>query len=447
MKPTEPTSSERPRPASANSTIRHFAARRLLPFVALVLCLGGLVAVGRAFPEGVGDVEDAARPLPVAIGHPEAVDGYDRARAFTGEVRARRTVALGFEVAGRVLEVAVDEGDVVQKGAPLARIDTRRLQTERRRLAAAKEEADAVHAEMRAGPREEVVDAARAAVRDLDTQVALLGRKAERRERLLAQKTISDEEYDEIQSLLVSLEARRAGAKAKLSELERGTRPETLAAQAARIAGLDAQLARLDLDLDDGVLRAPFDARVLRRHADEGAVAVPGSPIVAIVEDGVLEAWIGVPPAVALGVAPGSSHVVRVGERAFDATVQAKLPQTDAATRTQAIVFRLPATARDAAVPGQIARLELSEWVEAPGFWVPASALTRGVRGLWAVYALEPREGNAGWRALRHPVEVLFTYGDRALVRGTIDATSRIVTGNAEKLAPGQPVAPTGSDA
>lgn len=447
MKPDVPNSSDRPSLRAPGSTFRHFALRRLLPLAALVLVLGGLIVVPRAFPEALDEAEAEARPLPVDVIHPEAVDGYDRVREFTGEVRARREVALGFEVAGRVLEVAVDEGERVDQGAVLARIDTRRLEADRRRLAAAKQEADAVLAEMRAGPREEVVDAARAAVRDLDTQVALLQRKAERRERLLAQKTISDEEYDEIQSLLVSLEARQAGAKAKLLELERGTRAETLAAQAARIAGLDAQIARLDLDIEDGILRAPFAARLLRRHADEGAVAAPGAPILTLVEDGVLEAWIGVPPAVALGLVLDASLVVRVGAHAFEATLAAKLPATDRATRTQSVVLRLPSDAAEGAVPGQVARLELSERVDVQGFWVPASALTRGVRGLWAVYALEPGDEGTPWRAQRHAVEVLHTHGGRALVRGTLDADARIVMGNAEKLAPGQSVAPTGPDA
>lgn len=447
MKPTAPSSSEGPSLRAPESTIRHFAFRRLLPFAALVLVLGGLVIVPRAFPEGLDEAAAEARPLPVAVAHPEAVDGYDRVREFTGEVRARRAVALGFEVAGRLLEVAVDEGDVVDPGTVLARIDTRRLQAERRRLVAAKAEEDAVLREMLAGPRSEVVAAARAVVTDLETQVELLVRKAERRERLLAQKTISDEEYDEIQSLLVSLEARLLGAKSRLLELEHGTRAETLAAQAARIEGLDAQIARLDLDIEDGILRAPFAARLLRRHADEGAVAVPGAPILTLVEDGVLEAWIGVPPAVALGLVLDSSQVVQVGLHAFEATVGAKLPATDRATRTQSVVLRLPSAAAEGAVPGQVARLELSERVDVEGFWVPASALTRGVRGLWAVYALEPGEDGAAWRAQRHAVEVLHTHGTRALVRGTLDADSRIVIGNAEKLAPGQSVAPTGPDA
>ena len=447
MKPTAPPSSDRgPWPAQ-NSTMRRLVTLRILPTAALVLLLGGLVAAGRALPAEGRAPRAAARALPVEVATPLAVDGYERVREFTGEVRARRQVDIGFEVAGRVLEIAVDEGDRVETGALLARVDTRRLAAERLRLLAAKREAQAVLAEMRAGPRPEVLDAARTAVGDLEAQVDLLGRKAARRAKLLAQATISDEEYDEIRSLASSLDARLAGARARLRELENGTRRETLDAQVARAEGLDAQIARLDLDLEDGLLRAPFSARVLRRHADEGAVAGPGAPVLTLVEDRVLEAWVGVPPDVALRLPVSSPHVVRIGRHAFEATLEARLPATDAATRTQTLVLGLPPSAVDQVVPGQVARLEVSERVETDGYWLPSSALTRGVRGLWAVYALEATDDPVGWRAVRHAVEVLYTEQGRALVRGTLDASTQVVIGNAEKIAPGQAVRPSAPDA
>lgn len=163
-------------------------------------------------------------------------------------------------------------------------------------------------------------------------------------------------------------------------------------------------------------------------------------------EDGVLEAWIGVPPSASVGIETSASYVVRVGRRVFEAQVEAKLPGTDPATRTQTVILRLPADA-DGLVPGQIARLAYNEQVPTVGFWVPLSALTRGVRGLWALYALEPGNGEGAWRAVRHAVEVLHAHDGRALVRGTLDADTQIVVGNAEKLAPGQSVRPTPPDA
>ena len=97
------------------------------------------------------------------------------------------------------------------------------------------------------------------------------------------------------------------------------------------------------------------------------------------------------------------------------------------------------------AVPGQIARLELEEHVEQSGVWVPASALARGVRGLWAVYAVsEDAEGTP--RVVRHHVEVLHAESERALVRGTVDQATPIIVGNSERVGPGQAVEPLAKD-
>jgi hypothetical protein len=90
--------------------------------------------------------------------------------------------------------------------------------------------------------------------------------------------------------------------------------------------------------------------------------------------------------------------------------------------------------------------------VDVPGLWVPASALTRGVRGLWAVYAVEgaleadpgltDAEGPDAQVAVRHPVEVLHGEAERVLVRGTLDGGSPVIVGNTEKITPGQRVVP-----
>jgi len=445
MKPVKPVSSDRSSFFAPILTIRHFLTSRC----AAVLVGLGVVGALAVLPGLVLDADAEAaiphapvRALPVATTRPSPADGYARRRAFTGEVRARRSADLGFDRAARVVSVLVDEGDVVDEGRPLARLETQKLAAERARVAAARKEAEAVLAEMRAGPRASTVEAAREAAADLRAQEELLERKAERRRRLLATNTISDEEYDEVHTLLTSVRARLRGAEDRLAELEEGTRAEQIDAQRARVAQLEASLRRIDLDLEDATLTAPFAGRVLHRHLDEGGVATPGRPVITLVEDRRLEARIGVPPGVALRLEMGGSHAIHVGDVTFEARLLARLPATDERTRTQTVLFELPAEAVAQVVPGQVARLDLEERVPVSGFWLPTSALSRGVRGLWAVYGLEPTPDGDGLLAVRHPVEVLHTDGERAFVRGTLGAEDSVVVGNTERVAPGQRVKP-----
>ena len=70
-------------------------------------------------------------------------DGYDVTRSFVGRVEARQESDLGFELAGMVLEILVDEGELVEAGAVIAVLDSERLNAQRQELVAAQSEAQA----------------------------------------------------------------------------------------------------------------------------------------------------------------------------------------------------------------------------------------------------------------------------------------------------------------
>lgn len=424
-------------------TIRQFMTKRHMAYGLLAAIGAAVLLAARAFPTSTPsaaapEAAPSAAPLPVAAAHPEPADGYLRVRSFTGDVRPRRASVLGFERAGRILRLDVDAGDTVTAEAILGVIDVDKVRSLRDGVAAGRIEAAAILAELRAGPRAEVIAAARQNVADLDARAGLLDSKLRRRARLLADGTLSREEHDEIETALASTRAKLAGAKEKLGELEAGTRKERIEAQTARVARLDADIARLELEIADGTLKAPFAGRVLKRHVDEGRVVQAGAPILTLVEDAVLEAWVGVPPSVALALQPGSTHTVRVGEGRFKATLRSRLPSTDVATRTQTLVLDLPADAATQAVPGQVARLEVEEPVSTTGHWLPATALTKGVRGLWSVYGLKASDGSH--EVVRHHVEVLHKEAERVLVRGTVGADDLVIVGDLQRVVPGQRV-------
>ena len=81
------------------------------------LLLAGLVACGGAEPTVP---EPTSRPVKVFL-----VEGGagDAVRSFPGKVNASQRAELAFRVSGKVLEVLVKEGDLVQEGQVLARLD------------------------------------------------------------------------------------------------------------------------------------------------------------------------------------------------------------------------------------------------------------------------------------------------------------------------------------
>lgn len=151
---------------------------------------------------------------------------YDIQRTYAGEVQANRTSELGFELTGTLIEIAVDEGDWVQQGMPLARLDTRSLAAQRQQLLAQKAQAQAQFRELKTGPRAEEIGAARAAVEDLGQQRLLAEKQSKRRQELYEKGAISREAFEERYFAAQALKKRQGQARKRLEELLAGTRVE-----------------------------------------------------------------------------------------------------------------------------------------------------------------------------------------------------------------------------
>jgi multidrug efflux pump subunit AcrA (membrane-fusion protein) len=395
------------------------------------------VAVGLARPGQIEEVP-AAIALPVAVTALTAVDAYTVEREYVGEIAARRRSALGFEQGGTVVALLVEEGDRVAAGQPLARLDTRALETQRQQLLAQRDEAIATLNELQNGPRQQAIAAAQAAVADLEQQLALSQVQRDRRVDLYERGAISLEELDQQTFGAGALENRRAQAQSQLDELLAGTRPEQIAAQAARVRQLEAALGAIEVDLAKAAIVAPFAGRISDRLVDEGMVVSGGQPVVQLTEGGAAEARIGVPAAVAADLSLGSGQTVEVGGQTFSGTLTALLPELDSGSRTVTAVLTLDSAAE--LTLGQTARLVLSNTQPTSGFWLPATALVQGEQGLWSVYVAAAAEDEAEATVARQPVEIVHTEGDRVLVQGLVEAGDRVITSGTHRVVPGQAV-------
>ncbi|MGP1384360.1 MAG: efflux RND transporter periplasmic adaptor subunit [Thainema sp.] len=410
----------------------------LLPLVVGVLGAGA-IAQSRSTSQTPVAVEQS-QALPVETMMAEPVTSYTVQRTYTGEITARRTSDLGFELAGTVTQLYVEEGEPVAAGQVLAELDMRSLDTERQQLVAQRDQMLAQLQELQAGPRTEEIAAARAAVADLEQQVQLAQLQESRREYLHAEGAISREELDQQSFSRGSLENRLRQAQSQLDELLAGTRSEQLTAQSARVRQLDASIQAIDVQRSKSTLTAPFNGVVSQRLIDEGVVASPGQPVLKLVEGDYLEARIGVPTDEASAIAFGSSQTLQVNGQAIPATVTALLPELDPTSRTVTVVLQLEPS--NAVTIGQTAQLLLNISQPAAGFWVPSTALIQGGRGLWSVYVLDDLAENENPVVAMRTVEVLHTdtNRDRVLVRGTLQDNDQIITSGTHRIVPGQAV-------
>jgi RND family efflux transporter MFP subunit len=321
---------------------------------------------------------DPAEPVPVSVAPLALQEGYTRIRAFVGQVEPATQIEMSFELAGRMIERPVDEGDTVTKGAVIARLDIELLSAERDRLEASR--------------------AALAAQRDFAQ------RQLERAQALRQQGFSSVEREDQ--------------ARAARDELQN------------RIIETGAALDAVDIRLEKSVLRAPFAGQVGRLSADPGTTLAAGQPVLTLIEHTAPQVRVGLP----LSVDPAQlvSAEIDIGSTRYPADLLQIRPDIDAATRTRTALFALETDTPQTF--GRTATLRLPVTVEMRGAWVPLDALTKGDGGLWTILVVEEDiVRTAG-------VEVLHAEADRAYVRGSFDDDALFVRRGAHRIVPGQAV-------
>lgn len=416
--------------------------RNLLASALGILLLSVLaVGVTRLISNDAPVSTKSDRRLPVKTAPLQAVQSYTATRTYTGEVVAQRASELGFERAGELVKVYVDRGDRVKSGTPIAKLDTRNLETQRSQLLAQKAKAEAVLEELQNRARAEDIAAARSQVRDLEQQLSLEKIKRDRREQLWRDGAISREQFDEIAYGSNALSERLAAARSNLDELLTGTRREQITAQQAEVRQLQASIADIDVTIAKSTIKAPFSGIVATRQLDEGTVVNAGQAVVRLVEDIKPEVEIGVPTQVIEQLRLGSQQQVQIGQKTYPAKITSILPEINSTTRTRTVILTLPSAISNLLAPRQVARLQVQQNVATTGYWLPTTALVRGERGLWAFYTLVETK-DTSYQVERRDVEVLHTAGERTLVRGTIQSGDKAIIDGTQRIVPGQLVEP-----
>jgi len=163
-----------------------------------------------------------------------------------GTVRAAQTSDAASQMMGNIVEIRAHEGDHVQRGQVLAVIDDSQPRAAVDRSTAADFAA-----------QQQLVGA--------DSDLTLAESTLKRYQTLFEKKSVSPQEFDEVQAREQAALSRRDMAKAGQAQ-----------AQAA--------LSQARTSLDYSRIRAPFDGVVTQKKADSGTLALPGM-LIFTVED------------------------------------------------------------------------------------------------------------------------------------------------------------------
>lgn len=296
--------------------------KRILPIVLVLAAIGGYFIWSRTH------VED------------------DSILRLSGNIEFRK-IDISFKTAGKLLELAVDEGANVKRGMLLARLDHEQMSRMRTRdsssvdvaqsnllqlrtaiefqQASVASEIALRQAELRQaktklqelldGARPQEVAQARAALNDAKVARDQAARELERAKLLIAREDISQAQFDQYKARFDSTAAQAQNVEQRLALVVEGPRKtdieaaranvaraeaairmveaqrldiqrkqEDLAARRADVERTKAGVSIIDSQLDDTTILAPADGVVLVKSADPGEVLAAGTPVLTIGE-------------------------------------------------------------------------------------------------------------------------------------------------------------------
>jgi HlyD family secretion protein len=235
--------------------------------------------------------------------------GEESGAVFPGTIEVNESDAAPL-VAGRVLELRVEEGDTVRAGDTLALLSQANLPAQveerRARLSAAR----ARLADLREGARSAELDRAAAEFEAAEAEAGRTAKDLARAEMLAKNGVIAQQEHDRILVAAETAGRRRDAARATLELLREGSREEQIRAAEAEVRSAEAMLRGASADARELAVFASVAGVVLSRHADPGEVVAAGTSLVTVGEVG--KPWVRVylPARFLAGLPPGSEAAI-----------------------------------------------------------------------------------------------------------------------------------------
>jgi RND family efflux transporter MFP subunit len=328
---------------------------------------------------------------PVRVARVQAQPG-GMAASYSGEVRARRETALGFQVTGRVQQRLVEVGDSVKAGQALMRLD-------------------ASDAALNANASRSQLDSARSQYKQaqLDFQ---------RYERLAAKAYVSRYEFE----------------KAKLS---RDTAAESYRAAEANYRMAANQAAYT-------TLHAPVAGVVTAIEVEAGQVVPSGQIAVRVAQDGEREIVVSVPEGRVEELRQARSLAIELwagGGKRYRGRLRELAPDIDSVTRTYDA--RIAIEDADAAVRlGMTGKVAVELPTQASLRKLPLTAIY-DADGATSVWVVDPSDSRARLRR----VQLASAQRDGVLVRSGVRDGDLVITAGVNLLHDGQKVRPMAAPA
>jgi len=210
-------------------------------------------------------------------------EGEDHFIRVSGNVETTE-VDVGFKIPGRIVSRPFEEGDWVEKGQVLAKLDDEdlrnRLEVARATLLSARARLD----KLLAGSRPEEIREAEAAVHQAQFDSENKQITFERMKSLHERGVIPRETYDNAETALKVAKATLQRAKENYQLVKEGPRKEDIDDARAQVEQARASLKLAETQFSYAVLYSPLSGVVLVKSGEIGEVVNPGTPILTLAD-------------------------------------------------------------------------------------------------------------------------------------------------------------------
>jgi multidrug resistance efflux pump len=241
--------------------------RAILPIVAAVAAILGMISVARTRPKRESTVPPSAPPT----------SSFEQVVAGVGLVEANsENIDVSCAVSGMVTQLYVKAGDRVGQGQRLFSLDDRDLRADQQVKRSALEGARARLAKLEQEPRaedvppsEERVREAQASLADAEVQVRLI-------ESVTDKRAVRDEDVQRRRLAYKAAQARLAEVEAQLKLLKAGAWAPDIAVAKSEVAQAEAQVKMAETNIDRLTMRAPIAGVILQNKVRLGQFAQCG---------------------------------------------------------------------------------------------------------------------------------------------------------------------------
>ncbi|MFQ5692414.1 MAG: efflux RND transporter periplasmic adaptor subunit [Nitrospinota bacterium] len=351
---------------------------------------------------------------------------------YTGTLSPLREMGVYPRVQGWIQDFSLYEGDAVQRGQVIARLDRAEQQAS---VSQAREriEAGIQHrAELKArlGVHRANIQQAKAALEEAEANLAFWKKESRRVETLFQKGAISGTEVDNARKELAVAKGKRDTQRARLQShrAKLQTAKRELQRVGAMLRSRRAELSQRSAVLGYTNILAPISGVVAKRHIYSGVLVKPGTPIVDIAdiskvrvqvrvaEQDIPRVSVGTPAVVRLPSMPSPHNVIRT-------KVSTIFPKLDPVTRTNTVEMIVD-NPEGRLKPDMFAVVDLILEEREKTLTVPRAAVTE-IEGEPSVFIVDGEE------AVAKPVKLGLVSGDRAeILKGVQEGDLVVYKGN-----------------